>query len=78
MSQSSIHGKEPVIDLCESPISKRTRKASAAFDNKRFKTLLDFQTFNNLFKNASSVVERTMQFKSLSSTFIPGILADKD
>ncbi|KAL0002467.1 hypothetical protein SO802_016248 [Lithocarpus litseifolius] len=55
-----------------------SRKALAAFDNKRFKTLLDFQTFNNLFKNAPSVVERTVQFESLSSTSIPRIFADKD
>ena len=44
------------------------------FDNKR----LNFQTFNNLLKKAPPVVERSVKFDSLRSTFIPRIFADKD
>ena len=38
MSQRSTHGEIPIIDLTSSPISKRTRPASTAFDRRRFKT----------------------------------------
>ena len=58
MSQWFSHGKAPVIDLTSSPVSKRTRQALVTFDRRRFMTLLDFQSYNNLFKNASIVVER--------------------
>ena len=51
---------------------------SVAFDRRRFKTLLDFQSFNNLFKNAPVVVERTVKFDTLGPTFIPGIFVVKD
>ena len=78
MSQRPSHGKEPIINLTSSPVSKRTQQASVAFDGGRFKTLLDFQYFNNLFKNAPSMVERMVRFDTLRSTFIPRIFADKD
>ena len=77
MSQRSSRGKEPVIDLTVSPVSKRIWQASVTFDSKRFKTLLDFQSFNNLFKNAPSMVERLVKFDLLRSTFIPRIFVDK-
>ena len=58
MSQWFSRGKAPVIDLTSSPVSKRTQQALVTFDRRRFKTLLDFQSYNNLFKNASILVER--------------------
>ena len=72
------YGKEPLINLTSSPVSKRTRQSLANFDNKRFKTFLDSQTFNNNFKNATTVVERIVRFDTLGSTFIPKILVDRD
>ena len=78
MPRRSSLDKEPLIDLTSSPISKRTRQSSANFDNKRFKTLLDSQSFNNNFKNAPTVVERIVRFDTLGPTFIPKILANKD
>ena len=78
MSHRSSRGKEPLIDLTFTPISKRTHQSSGNFVNKRFKTLLDSQSFNNNFKNASIVVERIVRFDTLGSTFIPKIFVDKD
>ena len=78
MRHWSSRSKKPLIDLTSSPISKRTRQSSANFDNKRFKTLLDSQSFNNNFKNAPTVVERIVRFDTLGSTFIPKIFVDKD
>ena len=78
MSHQSSRGKEPFIDLTSSPISKRTRQSSANFDNKRFKTFLNSQSFNNNFKIASTMVERIVRFDKLGSTFTPKIFADKD
>ena len=78
MPHQSSRSKEPLIDLTSSPVSKRTQQSLANFDNKRFKTFLDSQTFNNNFKNATTVVERIVRFDTLGSTFIPKILADRD
>ena len=78
MPHQSSRSKEPLIDLTSSPISKRTHQSSANFDNKRFKTFLDSQSFKNNFKNAPTVVERIVRFDTLGSTFIPKILANKD
>ena len=78
MPHRSLCGKEPLIDLTSSLVSKRTRKSPANFDNKRFKTLLDTQSFNNNFKNAPIVVERIVRFDTLGSTFIPKIFANRD
>ena len=78
MSHQSSRSKEPLIDLTFTPISKRTHQSSGNFDNKRFKTLLDSQSFNNNFKNEPTVVERIVRFDTLGSTFIPKIFADKD
>ena len=74
----SSRGKEHVIDLTSSPISKRTRHSSDDFDNERFKTLLDSQTFSSIFKNAPTVVEWIVRFDTLGSTFVPRIFVDKD
>ena len=78
MYRRSSRGKEQVIDLTSSPVSKRTRHSPDDFNRKIFKTLLDFQTFFSIFKNAPTVVERNMRFETLGSTFIPKIFADKD
>ena len=48
------------------------------FDNKRFKTLLDFQSFSNNFESAPTVVKMVVWFDTLGFTFIPKIFADKD
>ncbi|KAL0007312.1 hypothetical protein SO802_008814 [Lithocarpus litseifolius] len=68
MSLQSSRGKEPMIDLTSSPVTKRTRQSMGDFDNKRFKTLLDSQSFFNNFKNASTVVERIVRGKDFVIT----------
>ena len=77
MSQRSSCKKAPIIDLTSSPISKRTQQASVAFDRRRFKTLLDFQSYNTHFKNSHIMKERIVKFDILGSTFILTIFADK-
>ena len=62
MSRLSSCGKELLIDLTSSLVSKRTHQSMGDFDNKRFKTLLDSQSFLNNFKNASTMVERIVRF----------------
>ena len=78
MYHHSSCGKEQVIDLMSSPVSKRTRRSSDDFDNERFKTLLKSQSFSNSFESVPTVVERVVQFDTLGSTFIPKIFVDKD
>ena len=58
MSHSSSWGKEPVIDLTSSPISKRTRHSCEVSNSEKFKTPLDSQTFSTTFQDASIVVEQ--------------------
>ena len=58
MSHRSSRGKEPVIDLTSSPVSKRTRHLSEVSNNKRFKTPLDSRNFSSTFQDAPTVVER--------------------
>ena len=70
--------KEQVIDLMSSPVSKKTRHSFDDFDNKKFKTLLDFQSFSNNFESAPTVVERVVRFDTLGTTFIPKIFANKN
>ena len=78
MYHHSSCGKERVIDLMSSPVSKRTRRSSDDFDNERFETLLNYQSFSNSFESAPTMVERVVQFDTLGSTFIPKIFVDKD
>ena len=78
MSCHSSRGKEPVIDLTSSPVSKRTQHSSDVSNSERFKTPLDSQTFSNNFQDAPTVVERIVQFDTLGSTFIPRIFVNKD
>ena len=77
MYRRSSHSKELVIDLTSSPVSKRTRHSSGVFNNERFKTPLNSQTFSSIFKDAPIAVERIVRFDTLGSTFIPRIFADK-
>ena len=78
MSHRSSCGEEPLIDLTSTLASKSTCQSSRNFDNKRFKTLLDSQSFLNNFKNAFTMVERIVRLDILGSTFIPKIFVDKD
>ena len=78
MYHRSSCGKEHMIDLLWSPVSKRTRHSSDDSNSKKFKTPLDSQTFFNIFKNAPTVVEQNVRFETLGSSFIPRIFADKD
>ena len=71
-------GKEPVIELTSSPVSKRTRHSSKVSNSEKFKTPLDSQTFSSTFQDASTVVEWIVQFNTMGSTFIPRIFVDKD
>ena len=78
MFHFSSRGKEQVINLTSSPVSKRTRHSSNDFDNKKFKTFSDTQSFFNNFKSAPTVVERVVSFDTLGSMFILKIFVDKD
>ena len=78
MYRRSSHGKEHVINLTSSPVSKRTRHSSDDSNSERFKTPLDSQTFSSIFKDAPTVVECIFWFDTLGSTFIPRIFEDKD
>ena len=70
----SSRGKEEVIDLISSLVSKRTHHSSNDFDTEKFKILLDSQSFFNNFKSAPTMVERVVRFDTLGSKFIPKIL----
>ena len=78
MSHCSSRGKELVIDVPSSPVSKRTCHSSHDSNNERFKTLLDSQTFSSIFEKAPIVVERILRFDTLGTTFIPRIFEEKD
>ena len=78
MSRRFSRGKEPMIDVPSSPISKQTRHSSHDLNNERFKTLLDSQTFSSIFEKAPTVVERILRFDTLGTTFIPRIFEEKD
>ena len=78
MSCRSSHGKEQVIDVPSSPISKQTRHSSYDSNSERFKTPLDFQTFSSIFEKAPTVVEWIVRFDTLGTTFIPRIFEEKD
>ena len=53
MSCHSSRGKEPVIEVPSSPVSKRTQCSSQASNSERFRTPLD----SSIFKDAPTVVE---------------------
>ena len=78
ISRHSSRGKEPVIDVPSSLVSKRSRRSSQDSNSGRFRTLLDSQTFSSIFVEASIVVERVEKFDTLGTTFIPRIFEAKD
>ena len=67
MSRCSSQGKEPIIDVPSSPISKRTRCSSQASNSERFRTPLDSQTYSSVFEDAPTVVERVVKFDTLGT-----------
>ena len=78
MSPHSSQGKDTVIDVPSSPVSKRTRCSTQDSNSERFRTLLDSHTHFSIFQNAPIVVERVIKFDSLGTTFIPRIFEAKD
>ena len=78
MSRHSSQGKDIVIDVPSSPISKRTHCSTQDSNSERFKTPLDSHTHFSIFQNAPTVVERVIKFDSLGTTFIPRIFEAKD
>ena len=78
MSRCSSQGKELVIDIQSSPVSKRTQSLSQDSNSERFKTPLNSQTFSSIFVNAPTMVERVVKFNTLGTTFIPRIFEAKD
>ena len=73
MSRCSSRGKDIVIDVPSSPVSKRTRCSSQESNSERFRTPLDSQTHSSIFLKAPTMVERVVKFETLGTTFIPRI-----
>ena len=78
MSCHSSQGKELVIDIPSSPISKCTQSSSQDSNSERFRTPLNSQTFSSIFVDAPTVVERVVKFDTLGTIFIPKIFEAKD
>ena len=78
MSRRSSQGKEPVIEVPSSLVSKRSRRSSQASNNERFRTPLDSQIYSSIFEDAPTVVERVVKFDTLGTMFIPRIFEAKD
>ena len=78
MSCHSSRGKEPIIEVPSSPVSKQTHRSSQASNSERFRTPLNSQTFSSIFEDASIVVEQVVKFDTLRTTFIPRIFEVKD
>ena len=61
MKGSSNKGKEPVIDVDDlSPKSKRTQSPTGVYDPNKFRFYAAFQTYENYFRDASLLVEKTV------------------
>ena len=78
MSRHSSRGKKLVTDVPSSLVSKRTRHLSQASNSERLRTPLNSQTYSSIFEDASTVVERVVNFDTLETTFIPRIFEAKD
>ena len=78
MSHRSSQGKEPVIDVPLSPVSKRTPRLSQASNSERFRTPLNSQSYSSIFEDVPTVVEQVVKFDTLRTTFIPRIFKAKD
>ena len=78
MSRRSSQGKDIVIDVPSSPVSKQTRRLSQDLNSERFRTPLDSQTHSSIFQKAPTMVERVVKFETQGTTFIPRIFEAKD
>ena len=78
MSHHSSRGKDIVIDVPSSPVSKWTRCSSQDSNSEQFKTPLNSQTHSSIFLKAPIVVERVVKFDTLGTTFIPRIFEARD
>ena len=78
MSRRSSQGKEIVIDVPSSPVSKQTRRSPQDSNIERFRTPLNSQTYSSVFEDAPIVVEQVVKFDTLGLTFIPRIFEAKD
>ena len=78
MSRRSSRGKDIVIDVPSSFVSKRTHLSTQDSNSERFKTPFDSHTHSGIFQNAPTVVERVIKFDSLGTTFILRIFEAKD
>ena len=68
----STKGKEHVIDVDDlSPRLKRTWSLTGMYDPNKFGSYAAFQAYENYFKEASFLVERTINRPSLLETNIP-------
>jgi len=56
----SSRGKEPMIDVPSSPVSKQTRHSSHDSNSERFKTPFDSQTFSSIFEKALALVKKLL------------------
>ena len=80
MSRHSSKGKEIDIDV-PSPVAKRTHRStqsSQGLNSEKFKTPFDSQTYSSIFKDATPIMERVVQFDTLETTFIPRIFEARD
>ena len=64
MSRRSSQGKDIVIDVSSSPVSKWTRRLSQDLNNERFRTPLNSQTHFSIFLKAHTMVERVVKFET--------------
>mgnify|MGYP007088682133 CR=1 FL=1 len=78
MSRHSSRGKEPVIDVPSSPVSKRNQSSSQDSNSERFRTPLRFTDFLKHFCRCSYCGGRVVKFDTLGTTFIPRIFEAKD
>ena len=67
MPRRFSRGKELVINVPSSPISKWTRRLSQAPNSERFRTPLDSQTYLSIFEDAPTMVERVVKFDTLGT-----------
>ena len=75
----SSKGKELVIDVNDLSLrTKRTRSSSGVFDPTKFRSYATFQTHENYFRDATSLLERVVDQSSLFDTDILKWFAHKD
>ena len=77
MSCCSSRGKELVIDVPSSPISKQTQRSTQDSNSERFRTPHDSQTFSRIFVKASTMVERIVKLIPWEQHLFLGSLKQK-